>query len=125
MLSDRETTVATNDQAQKYYDALIESYDVLVEAVGKAGERGVKVTERLAEDIPASDLAGEAAGDGADDAELRLECRVGAARAFVPGDQQADNDPAAEDQRAHPSQRIGGRRPSDQRLPRAVSRYRV
>src|SRR5439155_10773651 len=43
--------VATNDQAQKYYDALIESYDVLVEAVGKASERGVKVTKRLAEDI--------------------------------------------------------------------------
>jgi hypothetical protein len=43
--------VASNDQVQKYYDALIESYDVLVDAVGKANERGLKISKQFATDV--------------------------------------------------------------------------
>ena len=43
--------MATNDQAQKYYDALIESYDILTEALAGAGERGMKITKQFAADV--------------------------------------------------------------------------
>jgi hypothetical protein len=40
-----------NEYAQKYYDALIASYDILADAASKAGERGLKVSQQLVEDI--------------------------------------------------------------------------
>ncbi len=43
--------MATNDQAQKYYDALIQSYDILTEAVATASERGLKITKQFAADV--------------------------------------------------------------------------
>lgn len=43
--------MTANDQVQKYYDALIASYDVLVDAIGKGAERGVKVRQQLATDV--------------------------------------------------------------------------
>ena len=35
--------MAANEQVQKYYDALIASYDILVDAVGRANERGSRI----------------------------------------------------------------------------------
>jgi hypothetical protein len=43
--------MAANDQVQKYYDALINSYDILVSAVEKASERGANVTRQFVADI--------------------------------------------------------------------------
>lgn len=43
--------MASNDQVQKYYDALIESYDILTDAVAKANERGLKMTRQFADDV--------------------------------------------------------------------------
>lgn len=43
--------MATNEYLQKYYDSLIASYDVLVDAVAKANERGLNVTKQLANDV--------------------------------------------------------------------------
>lgn len=43
--------MATNDSVQKYFEALLASYDILTEAVDKANERGLKVTKQLAADI--------------------------------------------------------------------------
>lgn len=43
--------MATTDQAQKYYESLIATYDVLSDAVTKGGERGVKITTQLAQEI--------------------------------------------------------------------------
>jgi hypothetical protein len=43
--------MASNDQAQKYYDALIESYDILTGAIATAGERGIKITKQFASDV--------------------------------------------------------------------------
>ncbi|MGI8927578.1 MAG: hypothetical protein ACR2HN_13185 [Tepidiformaceae bacterium] len=40
-----------SEQVQKYYDALLASYDVLVDAVTKANERGLKVAQQLASDV--------------------------------------------------------------------------
>lgn len=40
-----------NDQVQKYYNSLLASYDVLVDAVAKANERGFNVTKQLASDV--------------------------------------------------------------------------
>lgn len=40
-----------NDQVQKYYDALIASYDILTDAIGKANERGLKMTKQFATDV--------------------------------------------------------------------------
>lgn len=40
-----------NEQVKKYYDALIASYDVMVDALNKAGDKGVKVSNHLAQDI--------------------------------------------------------------------------
>ncbi len=42
--------MATNE-LQKYYDALIETYDVLADAATKANERGSKVSSQFVEDI--------------------------------------------------------------------------
>lgn len=43
--------MASNDQVQKYYDALIESYDILTNAVATANERGLKITKQFATDV--------------------------------------------------------------------------
>jgi len=40
-----------NDQVQKYYNSLLASYDVLVDAVTKANERGFNVTKQFASDV--------------------------------------------------------------------------
>ena len=40
-----------NEPIQKYFDALIETYDVLVDAVAKANERGMKVSAQLVKDV--------------------------------------------------------------------------
>lgn len=40
-----------NEQAKKYYDALIASYDVMTDALGKASEKGIKVSSQMAQDI--------------------------------------------------------------------------
>lgn len=40
-----------NDQVQKYYNSLLASYDVLVDAVTKANERGFHVTKQFASDV--------------------------------------------------------------------------
>ncbi len=39
------------DAVQKYFDTLLASYDLLVEAVDKANERGMKVTKQLTSEI--------------------------------------------------------------------------
>lgn len=36
---------------QKYFDALIESYDILVDAIDKANDRGMKVSKQFATDV--------------------------------------------------------------------------
>lgn len=43
--------MAINDQVQKYYDALIETYDVLVDAIEKSNERGIKMSKQFATDV--------------------------------------------------------------------------
>lgn len=43
--------MAANEQVQKYYDALIASYDILLNAVEKANERGLKISRQLAADV--------------------------------------------------------------------------
>ena len=43
--------MAANDQVQKYYDALINSYDILVAAVAKANERGATMSRQFVADI--------------------------------------------------------------------------
>lgn len=43
--------MANNDQVQKYYDALIESYDILTDAIAKANERGLKISKQFATDV--------------------------------------------------------------------------
>ncbi|MCZ7578597.1 MAG: hypothetical protein M5U18_16715 [Dehalococcoidia bacterium] len=40
-----------NDQVQKYYNSLLASYDVLVDAVTRANERGFNVTKQFASDV--------------------------------------------------------------------------
>jgi hypothetical protein len=40
-----------NDYAQKYFDALISNYDLITEAITKANERGLKVSQRFATDV--------------------------------------------------------------------------
>src|SRR6185312_10037633 len=44
-------TMAANEPVQKYYEALIASYDILTDAVGKANERGLKVTRQFVSDV--------------------------------------------------------------------------
>jgi bisphosphoglycerate-dependent phosphoglycerate mutase len=43
--------MASNDYVQKYFDSLLASYDVLVDAVEKANERGIKVSKQFASDV--------------------------------------------------------------------------
>ena len=43
--------MASNEYVQKYFDSLLASYDLLVEAVEKANERGIKVTKQFASDV--------------------------------------------------------------------------
>ncbi|MBI2766274.1 MAG: hypothetical protein HYX53_10235 [Chloroflexi bacterium] len=43
--------MAANESVQKYYDALLASYDILTEAVSNANERGMKVSKQFVSDI--------------------------------------------------------------------------
>lgn len=43
--------MAANEQVQKYYEALIASYDILTAAVSSATERGLKVGSQFAKDV--------------------------------------------------------------------------
>ena len=43
--------MAANEQVQKYYEALIASYDILTAAVTSATERGLKVGSQFAKDV--------------------------------------------------------------------------
>ena len=43
--------MAANEPVQKYYNALIASYDILSDAIAKANERGLKVTKQFATDV--------------------------------------------------------------------------
>lgn len=43
--------MATNEPVQKYYDALLASYDILTNAISTANERGMKVTKQFATDV--------------------------------------------------------------------------
>ncbi len=43
--------MASNEYVQKYYDSLIASYDLLVDAVAKANDRGIKVSKQFATDV--------------------------------------------------------------------------
>jgi hypothetical protein len=43
--------MANNEQVQKYYDSLLASYDLLVDAVAKANDRGIKITKQFATDV--------------------------------------------------------------------------
>src|SRR5687768_12307470 len=45
--------MAASEPVQKYFDALLNSYDILTEAVGKANDRGLKVSQQLASDVVA------------------------------------------------------------------------
>ncbi|MGH2633581.1 MAG: hypothetical protein ACRDG3_09245 [Tepidiformaceae bacterium] len=63
--------MAANEQVQKYYDALIASYDILTDAIGKANERGLKVTKQFVSDVAkgqreALELGKRLAGDPTD-----------------------------------------------------------
>lgn len=40
-----------NDQVQKYYDSLLASYDILVDALAKTNERTFNVTKQFATDV--------------------------------------------------------------------------
>lgn len=64
-----------NEQAQKYYDSLISSYDILVDAISKANERGIKVAKELATDVAkgqreALELGKKLAGEPTDYAQF-------------------------------------------------------
>jgi len=41
----------TPTPAQKYFDSLLATYDILVDAIDKANERGLKVSRQLAADV--------------------------------------------------------------------------
>ncbi|MEP6871376.1 MAG: hypothetical protein ABI939_05940 [Anaerolineaceae bacterium] len=43
--------MAANQTVQKYYDALIASYDILTDAIASGNERGMKVTRQFATDV--------------------------------------------------------------------------
>ena len=43
--------MASNEYVQKYYDSLLASYDLLVDAVAKANDRGIKVSKQFASDV--------------------------------------------------------------------------
>jgi hypothetical protein len=40
-----------NEPVQKYYDALIASYDILTNAISTANDRGMKITKQFATDV--------------------------------------------------------------------------
>lgn len=40
-----------NGPVQKYFDSLLQTYDILVDAVDKANERGLKISRQLATDV--------------------------------------------------------------------------
>ena len=40
-----------NETVQKYFDALLASYDVLVDAVAKSNERGMKLSQQFTQDV--------------------------------------------------------------------------
>lgn len=40
-----------SEPVQKYFDALLNSYDILTDAVNKANDRGLKVSQQLAADV--------------------------------------------------------------------------
>lgn len=63
--------MAANEQVKKYYDALIASYDILTDAVTRANERGLKVTQQFVADVAkgqreALELGKKLAGEPAD-----------------------------------------------------------
>lgn len=43
--------MASNEYVQKYYDSLLASYDLLVDAVAKANDRGITLTKQFATDV--------------------------------------------------------------------------
>lgn len=43
--------MAASEPVQKYFDALLTSYDIMTDAVTKAGDRGLKVSQQLAADV--------------------------------------------------------------------------
>lgn len=63
--------MVANEQVQKYYEALIANYDVLTDAVTRASDRGLKVTQQLVSDVArgqreALELGKKLAGEPAD-----------------------------------------------------------
>src|SRR5512143_1179818 len=51
IFSGRKESPMANEQVQKYYDALIASYDILTDAVARANDRGLKVTQQFIADV--------------------------------------------------------------------------
>ncbi len=43
--------MSANETVQKYFDNLLNSYDILVESIEKANERGAKVTKQFTDDV--------------------------------------------------------------------------
>jgi hypothetical protein len=43
--------MVANEPVQKYYNALVASYDILTDAIAKANERGLKVTKQFSTDV--------------------------------------------------------------------------
>jgi hypothetical protein len=43
--------MVASESVQKYFDALLQSYDILTEAVTKANERGIKISQTFAADV--------------------------------------------------------------------------
>ena len=43
--------MATTEPVQKYFDTLLQSYDILVEAVEKANERGAKLSRQFTSEV--------------------------------------------------------------------------
>lgn len=67
--------MATNEQMQKYYDALIATYDVLADGVNKAGQRGVKISNEFANEVTtgqreALELGKKLSSTGADSGQV-------------------------------------------------------
>lgn len=43
--------MAQNEPVQKYFDAILKSYDLMVESIEKANDRGMKVSKQFTSDI--------------------------------------------------------------------------
>jgi hypothetical protein len=43
--------MSANETVQKYFDTLLASYDILVESIEKANDRGTKVTKQFTDDV--------------------------------------------------------------------------